>query len=119
MSFATIPEALDDFRAGKMLVVVDDEDRENEGDLTMAAQCITPDAINFMATHGRGLICLALAPERCDALHLPLISPMNTSRFGTAFCESIDAAQGVTTGISAADRSQTIHVAMSPGTKPS
>src|SRR5215475_8953252 len=90
MSFASIPEALEDFRAGKMLVVVDDEDRENEGDLTMAAQSITPDAINFMATHGRGLICLALAPERCDALHLPLVSPMNTSRFGTAFCESMD-----------------------------
>jgi len=114
MSFATIPEALDDFRAGKMLVVVDDEDRENEGDLTIAAQCITPDAINFMATHGRGLICLALTPERCDALHLPLISPMNTSRFGTAFCESIDAAEGVTTGISAADRAKTILTAIDP-----
>ena len=95
MPFATIPEAIEDFRAGKMLIVVDDEDRENEGDLTMAAQSITPEAINFMATHGRGLICLALAPERCDALHLPLISPMNTSRFGTAFCESIDATEGV------------------------
>jgi len=118
MSFATIPEALDDFRAGKMLVVVDDEDRENEGDLTMAAQCITPDAINFMATHGRGLICLALAPERCDALHLPLISPMNTSRFGTAFCESIDAVDGVTTGISASDRANTILKAMDPNCKP-
>ena len=74
-----------------MLVVVDDEDRENEGDLTMAAECVTPEAINFMATHGRGLICLALTPERCDALHLPLVSPKNTSRFGTPFCESIDA----------------------------
>jgi len=93
MSFATIPEALDDFRAGRMLVVVDDEDRENEGDLTMAAECVTPEAINFMATHGRGLICLALAPERCDALHLPLISPMNTSRFGTAFCRRYRRAQ--------------------------
>src|SRR5579862_1983037 len=118
MSFATIPEALDDFRAGKMLVVVDDEDRENEGDLTMAAQCITPEAINFMATHGRGLICLALAPERCDALHLPLISPMNTSRFGTAFCESIDAAEGVSTGRSEERRSHTIRIAMSPATRP-
>jgi 3,4-dihydroxy 2-butanone 4-phosphate synthase/GTP cyclohydrolase II len=114
MSFATIPEALEDFRAGRMLIVVDDEDRENEGDLTMAAECITPEAINFMATHGRGLICLALAPERCDVLHLPLISPMNTSRFGTAFCESIDAVEGVSTGISAADRSLTIRLAMSP-----
>src|SRR5580700_6891341 len=114
MPFATIPEALEDFRAGRMLVVVDDEDRENEGDLTMAAECVTPEAINFMATHGRGLICLALAPERCDALHLPLISPMNTSRFGTAFCESIDAAEGVSTGISAGDRAHTILTAMSP-----
>ena len=85
----------------------------------MAAQFVTPEAINFMAVHGRGLICLALSPERCDQLHLPLVSPMNTSRFGTAFCESIDAAEGVTTGISAADRAHTIHVAMRPGTKPS
>ena len=118
MPFATIPEALEDFRAGRMLVVVDDEDRENEGDLTMAAQCVTPEAINFMATHGRGLICLALAPERCDALHLPLISPMNTSRFGTAFCESIDAVEGVTTGISAGDRARTIVKAMDPASGP-
>src|ERR1700746_140810 len=119
MPFASIPEAIEEIRAGRMLVVVDDEDRENEGDLTMAGQFVTPEAINFMALHGRGLICLALSPERCDELHLPLVSPMNTSRFGTAFCESIDAADGVTTGISAADRAQTIHVAMSPGTKPS
>src|SRR6266849_8805476 len=118
MPFATIQEAIDEFRAGRMLVVVDDEDRENEGDLTMAAQFVTPDAINFMAVHGRGLICLALSPERCDELHLPLVSPMNTSRFGTAFCESIDAAEGVTTGISAADRALTIRVAMGPGSKP-
>jgi 3,4-dihydroxy 2-butanone 4-phosphate synthase/GTP cyclohydrolase II len=118
MPFATIPEAIDDFRAEKMLIVVDDEDRENEGDLTMAAQSITPDAINFMATHGRGLICLALAPERCDALHLPLISPMNTSRFGTAFCESIDASEGVSTGISAADRAHTILTAIDPKSRP-
>jgi 3,4-dihydroxy 2-butanone 4-phosphate synthase / GTP cyclohydrolase II len=118
MSFASIPEALEDFRAGRMLIVVDDEDRENEGDLTMAAQSITPEAINFMATHGRGLICLALAAEHCDALHLPLISPMNTSRFGTAFCESIDAAEGVSTGISAADRAHTILTAMDPKATP-
>src|SRR5215471_9557736 len=118
MPFATIPEAIEEFRAGRMLVVVDDEDRENEGDLTMAAQFVSAEAINFMATHGRGLICLALAPERCDALHLPLISPMNTSRFGTAFCESVDAAEGVTTGISAADRSHTILTAMKPGCRP-
>src|SRR5258708_9285102 len=119
MPFATIPEAVEELRAGRMLVVVDDEDRENEGDLTMAAACVTPEAINFMATHGRGLICLALAPERCDALHLPLVSPNNTSRFGTPFCESIDAAHGVTTGISAADRARTILVTMAPDAKPS
>ncbi len=110
MSFATIPEALEDFRAGKMVVVVDDEDRENEGDLTMAAELMTPEAINFMATYGRGLICLALSADRCDYLHLPLMSAQNTSRFGTAFCESIDALEGVTTGISAADRSHSIRV---------
>lgn len=114
MPFASIPEALREYRAGRMLVVVDDEDRENEGDLTVAAELITPDIINFMAVHGRGLICLALAPEICDDLRLPLMSPRNTSRFGTAFCESIDAATGVTTGISAADRSRTIQVAMHP-----
>jgi 3,4-dihydroxy 2-butanone 4-phosphate synthase / GTP cyclohydrolase II len=101
-----------------MLVVVDDEDRENEGDLTMAAQFITPEAINFMAREGRGLICLSLSPERCDQLHLPLVSPMNTSRFGTAFCESFDAVEGVTTGISAADRAQSIRVAIHPNTRP-
>jgi len=119
MSFASIPEAIEEIRAGRMLVVVDDEDRENEGDLTMAGQFVTPEAINFMALHGRGLICLALTPEKCDELHLPLVSPMNTSRFGTAFCESIDAAEGVSTGISAADRAHTIHVAMHRGARPS
>ncbi len=118
MSFVSIPEALDEFRAGRMLVVVDDEDRENEGDLTVAADRVSPEAINFMALHGRGLICLALSPDRCDALHLPLMTPRNTSRFGTAFCESIDARDGVTTGISAADRARTIQVAMDPGAKP-
>ena len=97
MSFATIPEAIEEIRAGRIVVVVDDEDRENEGDLTMAAQFITPEAINFMATHGRGLICLALSAEKCDQLHLPLASPMNTSRFGTAFCESFDAVENVST----------------------
>jgi 3,4-dihydroxy 2-butanone 4-phosphate synthase/GTP cyclohydrolase II len=101
-----------------MLVVVDDEDRENEGDLTIAAEKITPDVINFMATHGRGLICLTLTPERCDELRLPLMSPNNTSNFGTAFCEAIDARVGVTTGISAADRTQTILAAVNPATKP-
>src|SRR5258708_35297257 len=92
MPFASIPDALEEFRAGRMLVVVDDEDRENEGDLTMAADCVTPEAINFMATHGRGLICLALSAERCGALHLPLVSPKNTSRFGTAFCNPLSTA---------------------------
>jgi 3,4-dihydroxy 2-butanone 4-phosphate synthase/GTP cyclohydrolase II len=118
MPFATIPDAIDEFRAGRMLVVVDDEDRENEGDLTVAAEKITPEIINFMAKHGRGLICLALTPKRCDELQLPLISPVNTSRFGTAFCESIDAREGVTTGISAADRARTILIAMASQTRP-
>src|ERR1700694_3723452 len=118
MPFVTVPEAIEEIRAGRMLVVVDDEDRENEGDLTMAAQFVTPEAINFMATHGRGLICLALAPERCDQLHLPLMSPMNTSRFGTAFCEAIDASDGVSTGISASDRARTILVAIDPDSRP-
>jgi 3,4-dihydroxy 2-butanone 4-phosphate synthase / GTP cyclohydrolase II len=118
MPFASIPEAIELFRAGKMLVVVDDEDRENEGDLTVAADKITPELINFMAVHGRGLICLALSSERCDALDLPLMSASNTSQFGTAFCEAIDAREGVTTGISAADRARTIQVAIDPASKP-
>ena len=104
MPFSSIPEAIEDFRAGRMLVIVDDEDRENEGDLTVAAEKVTPEIINFMATKGRGLICLSLTAERCEQLRLPLISPQNTSSFGTAFCESIDGRDGVTTGISAAVR---------------
>jgi 3,4-dihydroxy 2-butanone 4-phosphate synthase/GTP cyclohydrolase II len=118
MAFATIPEAIEETRAGRMLVVVDDEDRENEGDLTIAAEKVTPEVINFMATFGRGLICLTLTGERCDALRLPLMSPHNTSNFGTAFCESIDAKEGVTTGISAADRTKTILAAVQPETRP-
>ncbi len=117
-AFASIPEALEDFRQGKILVVVDDEDRENEGDLTIAAEKITPAAINFMATHGRGLICLALDADLCDRLDLQPMSSVNTARFGTAFCEAIDAAEGVTTGISASDRAHTIRVAMDPGCRP-
>jgi 3,4-dihydroxy 2-butanone 4-phosphate synthase / GTP cyclohydrolase II len=117
MSFATVPEALEEFRKGRMLVVVDDEDRENEGDLTLAAEFATPEAINFMAVHGRGLICLALAPELCDQLALPLMTQQNTSQFGTAFCEAIDAREGVTTGISAADRARTIQVVMDPASR--
>jgi 3,4-dihydroxy 2-butanone 4-phosphate synthase/GTP cyclohydrolase II len=119
MPFVTVPEAVEEIRAGRILVVVDDEDRENEGDLTVAAEKITPEIINFMATHGRGLICLALTPERCDYLRLPLMSPLNTSNFGTAFCEAIDAREGVTTGISAADRTRTILTAISPECRPS
>jgi 3,4-dihydroxy 2-butanone 4-phosphate synthase/GTP cyclohydrolase II len=99
-----------------MIVVVDDEDRENEGDLTMAAECITPEAINFMAKYGRGLICLAMTEERLDYLRLPMMSAENTSNFGTAFTESVDAREGVTTGISAADRAKTIQVAIDPQT---
>ena len=87
MPFASIPEAIEDFRAGRMLVIVDDEDRENEGDITVAAEMVTPDIINFMARHARGLICLPLSPEICDALQLPPMSSRNNSRFGTAFCE--------------------------------
>src|SRR4051794_4881650 len=118
MNFASIPEAVEDFRQGKILVVVDDEDRENEGDLTIAAEKITPEAINFMATYGRGLICLALDADLCVRLDLQPMSPVNTARFGTAFCEAIDAAEGVSTGISAYDRAHTIRVAMDPATRP-
>jgi 3,4-dihydroxy 2-butanone 4-phosphate synthase/GTP cyclohydrolase II len=118
MSFTSIPEAIEETRAGRMLIVVDDEDRENEGDLTIAAEKVTPEVINFMATFGRGLICLTLTGERCDGLRLPLMSPHNTSNFGTAFCESIDAREGVTTGISAADRTRTILTAIRPDARP-
>jgi len=118
MPFASISEAIDDFRQGKILVVVDDEDRENEGDLTIAADKVTPEAINFMATHGRGLICLALDSNTCDRLDLQPMSPVNTARFSTAFCEAIDAAEGTSTGISAYDRSLTIRVAMDPTSRP-
>jgi 3,4-dihydroxy 2-butanone 4-phosphate synthase/GTP cyclohydrolase II len=118
MPFISVPEAVDEIRAGRILVVVDDEDRENEGDLTIAAEKVTPEIINFMATHGRGLICLSLNAERCDYLRLPLMSPTNTSNFGTAFCESIDAREGVTTGISAADRTRTILTTIDPACRP-
>lgn len=118
MDFASIPEAIEDFRQGKIVIIVDDEDRENEGDLTVAAELITPDDINFMATHGRGLICLALSADLCTKLDLQLMSPVNTARFGTAFCEAIDAAEGVSSGISAFDRAHTIRVAMAPETRP-
>ena len=118
MPFVSVPDAVEEIEAGRIVVVVDDEDRENEGDLTIAAEKVTPEIINFMATHGRGLICLTLTAERCDHLRLPLISPQNTSNFGTAFCESIDALEGVTTGISAADRTRTILAAIDPAIRP-
>jgi 3,4-dihydroxy 2-butanone 4-phosphate synthase/GTP cyclohydrolase II len=118
MPFSSIPEAIEDFRAGRMLVIVDDEDRENEGDLCIAAEKVTAEIINFMAKHARGLICLSLSAEICDALHLPQMSSRNTSRLGTAFTESVEAAEGVTTGISAADRARTIQVAIDPSSKP-
>jgi 3,4-dihydroxy 2-butanone 4-phosphate synthase/GTP cyclohydrolase II len=116
--FCDVDTALEEIRAGRMIVVIDDEDRENEGDLTMAAEKITPEAINFMAKYGRGLVCLAMTEERLDYLRLGQMSAENTSNFGTAFTESIDAKDGVTTGISAYDRSQTIRVAINPATRP-
>src|SRR6202023_1744967 len=112
--FADVTEAVAEIKAGRMVIVVDDEDRENEGDLTLAAEFVTPEAINFMARYGRGLICLTLTEERADYLRLPPMSQENTSRFGTAFTESIEAREGVTTGISAHDRAHTIRVAIDP-----
>jgi 3,4-dihydroxy 2-butanone 4-phosphate synthase/GTP cyclohydrolase II len=116
--FATVEEAIEEIRAGRMVVVCDDEDRENEGDLTLAAQFATPEAINFMAREGRGLICLTLTPERCDELGLDLMAAKNESPFETAFTVSVEAREGVTTGISAADRARTIQVAIDPGSSP-
>jgi len=117
-SFVDVPTALEEFRAGRMVVVIDDEDRENEGDLTLAAEKVTPEAINFMAKYGRGLICLAMSEERLDYLRLGPMSSENTSQYGTAFCEAFDARSGVTTGISAHDRAHSIQVAIDPATKP-
>ena len=117
--FTDVPTAIEEFRAGLMVVIVDDEDRENEGDLTLAAEKVTPEAINFMARHGRGLICLTLTEERLDHLRIGPMSVENTSNYGTAFCEAIDAREGVTTGISAYDRARTIQVAIDPRTRPS
>ena len=116
--FATIEEAVEAIRSGRMVVVVDDESRENEGDLTMAASKVTPEAINFMARYGRGLICLAMEPERLDQLAIPLEVNDNSSRRDTAMCVSIDAREETTTGISAADRAQTVRVAIDPSTRP-
>jgi 3,4-dihydroxy 2-butanone 4-phosphate synthase/GTP cyclohydrolase II len=117
--FASIDDAIEDLRAGRMVVIVDDEDRENEGDVAMAAEMITPEAVNFMATHARGLICLTITGERADELELAPMTPCNTSPCGTAFTVSIDArGRGVTTGISAFDRTQTILAAIEPSTRP-
>lgn len=117
--FERVEEAIAATRAGKMVIVVDDEERENEGDLTLAAEKATPEAINFMARYGRGLICLAMTPERLDELEIPLMVSQNTSRFETAFCVSIEAKAGTTTGISAADRAATVLAAIDSATKPS
>jgi 3,4-dihydroxy 2-butanone 4-phosphate synthase / GTP cyclohydrolase II len=116
--FTDVPTAIEQIRAGRMIVVVDDEDRENEGDLTLAAEKVTPEAINFMAKHGRGLVCLAMTEERLEHLRIGPMTSENTSQYGTAFCEAIDAREGVTTGISAHDRAHTIKVAIDPATRP-
>src|SRR6202049_200068 len=119
LPFTDVPTAIEEIRAGRMIVVIDDEDRENEGDLTLAAEKVTPEAINFMAKHGRGLICLAMTEERLDHLRIGPMTSENTAQYGTAFCEAIDAREGVTTGISAHDRAHTIKVAINPATRPS
>jgi 3,4-dihydroxy 2-butanone 4-phosphate synthase/GTP cyclohydrolase II len=117
--FTNVPTAIEEVRDGRMIVIVDDEDRENEGDLMLAAEKVTPEAINFMAKYGRGLVCLTLTEERLDHLRIGPMSTENTSNYGTAFCEAIDAREGVTTGISAFDRARTIEVAIDPVTRPS
>src|SRR6266446_4139873 len=117
--FTDVPTAIEEIRGGRMIVVIDDEDRENEGDLTLAAEKVTPEAINFMARHGRGLVCLAMTEERLDHLRIGAMTSENTSQYGTAFCEAIDARDGITTGISAHDRAHTIKVAIDPATRPS
>jgi 3,4-dihydroxy 2-butanone 4-phosphate synthase/GTP cyclohydrolase II len=118
MPFASIEEAAADIREGRLVIIVDDESRENEGDLACAAECVTPEIINFMATHARGLICMPLTEERCDELHLTMQVNDNTSFFGTAFTVSVEARKGVTTGISASDRATTILTAVDPRTRP-
>src|SRR3954447_8526047 len=118
MAFASIEEAVAEIREGRMIIIVDDEDRENEGDLVCAAEKVTPEIINFMARHARGLVCLPLTEERCDELHLTMQVADNTSFLGTAFTVSIEARKGVTTGISAADRATTILTAVDPKTRP-
>lgn len=117
--FNPVEEVLEDLRRGKTIIVLDDEDRENEGDLVCAAEHVSPEIINFMATHGRGLICMPMTPERLEELEIPPMVEKNTARRGTAFCVSIEARQRITTGISAADRAETIRLAADPETKPS
>lgn len=117
--FTDVPTAIEEIRLGRVIVVVDDEDRENEGDLTLAAEKVTPEAINFMAKFGRGLVCLAMTEERLEHLRIGPMTAENTSNYGTAFCEAIDARDGVSTGISAYDRARTIQVAIDPATRPS
>ena len=117
--FSTIEEAIDAIRGGRIVIVIDDEDRENEGDLTVAAEKITPEHINFMARHGRGLICMPMTGERLDELEVPLMVDKNTAAYGTAFCVPIEAKEGTTTGISAGDRAATVRAAIDPRTKPS
>src|SRR5688572_18122986 len=117
--FATIEEAIEAVRAGQMIIVVDDEDRENEGDLTIAAEKVTPEAINFMASRGRGLICISMTEQRLDDLEIPLMVDKNTTQFNTAFCVSIEAKHDVSTGISASDRAATVRAAIDPATRPS
>ena len=118
VQFSEIPEILEDLRHGRMIVLVDAEDRENEGDLVCAAEMVTPEIINFMAKHGRGLICLPLTAEKCDQLGLYPQTTENTARFGTAFTVSVDAAEGITTGISAADRAKTVKTAIAEKARP-
>jgi len=117
-AIASVPEILDELRAGRMVILVDEEDRENEGDLLMAAEYVTPEAINFMVTHARGLVCLTLTEERCQQLNLPLMATRNGARFGTNFTVSIEAAEGVATGISAADRAHTVRTAVARDAQP-
>src|SRR5207248_1601884 len=117
--FARIEDAIEAVRAGRMVIVIDDADRENEGDLTIAAEKVTPEAINFMARYGRGLICLSMTPERLDELDIPLMVSRNSSRFETAFCVPIEAKDRTTTGISAADRAATVLAAIDPATRSS
>src|SRR4026209_1983018 len=116
--FAPVEEAVAAIRRGEIVIVVDDEDRENEGDLTMAAEKVTPEALNFVAKHGRGLVCMPMTGDRLDKLEIPLMVERNSTRFETAFCVAIEAKRGTSTGISAADRSATIRAAINPKTKP-